>query len=143
MGPQLFEEYRRADRAWRLQIDTNATSRTPKRAATELRPSRTPRQSFHRGVALSKHERRRRQDNFADGMVDDIITALAVQMVVLIARNSSLRSKAKPSISRSWTQAWACATSRGCAARRREKVRIAGQLIDAVTGAHIWRQVRA
>src|SRR5467141_1272381 len=35
MGPQLLKNIAEPMRAWRLQIDTNATSRTPKRAATE------------------------------------------------------------------------------------------------------------
>jgi adenylate cyclase len=60
------------------------------------------------------------QEYFADGMVEEIITALSrFKWLFVIDRNSSF-------------------TFKGSVRKASGKVRITGQLIDAVTGAHIW-----
>ena len=53
-----------------------------------------PRQAVDRGTALRQYERRPEQEYFADGMVEEIITALSrIRWLFVIARNSSFTYK--------------------------------------------------
>jgi TolB-like protein len=68
------------------------------------------------------------QDYFADGMVDEITTALSrFKSLFVIARNSSFTYKGR-----------AVDIKEGSVRKAAGKVRITGQLIDAMTGAHLW-----
>jgi TolB-like protein/tetratricopeptide (TPR) repeat protein len=80
------------------------------------------------------------QEYFADGMVDDIITALSrFKSLFVIARNSSFTFKGKAvDIKEVGRQLGVRYVLEGSVRKASGKVRIAGQLIDAVTGAHIW-----
>src|SRR6516165_2684672 len=80
------------------------------------------------------------QEYFADGMVDEIITALSrFKSLFIIARNSSFTFKGKAvdikEVGRSLGVRYVL---EGAVRKALGKVRITGQLIDAVTGAHIW-----
>jgi adenylate cyclase len=80
------------------------------------------------------------QEYFADGMVEEIITALSrFKWLFVIARNSSFTFKGKAvdvkEVGRRLGVRYAL---EGSVRKAAGKVRITGQLIDAVTGAHIW-----
>jgi len=80
------------------------------------------------------------QDYFADGMVEEIITALSrMRWLFVIASNSSFTYKNQAvdekQVSRELGVRYVLEGSVRKAANR---VRIIGQLIDATTGAHIW-----
>ena len=80
------------------------------------------------------------QEYFADGVVEDIITALSrVGWFFVIARNSSFTYKGKSvdikQVSRELGVRYVLEGSMRKAANR---VRITGQLIEAETGRHIW-----
>jgi adenylate cyclase len=82
----------------------------------------------------------REQEYFADGMVEEIITALSrFKSLFVIARNSSFTFKGKAvdikEVGRSLGVRYVL---EGSVRKASGKVRITGQLIDAVTGAHIW-----
>ena len=80
------------------------------------------------------------QDYFADGVVDDIITALSrVRAFFVIARNSSFTYKGKAvDIKQVGRELGVRYVLAGSMRRAGNRVRIAGQLIAAETGAHIW-----
>jgi TolB-like protein/Flp pilus assembly protein TadD len=80
------------------------------------------------------------QEYFADGMVEEIITALSrFKWLFVIARNSSFTFKGKAvDIKEVGRQLGVRYVLEGSVRKSAGKVRIAGQLIDAVTGAHIW-----
>src|SRR6516225_5011750 len=80
------------------------------------------------------------QDYFADGMVEEIITALSrFKSLFVIARNSSFTFKGKAvDVKEVGRRLGVRYVLEGSVRRAAGKVRIAGQLIDAVTGAHIW-----
>jgi len=80
------------------------------------------------------------QDYFADGMVDDITTALSrFKSLFVIARNSSFVYKGKSvDIKQVGRDLGVRYVLEGSVRRAAGKVRIAGQLIDATTGAHLW-----
>jgi len=80
------------------------------------------------------------QEYFADGMVEEIITALSrFKWLFVIARNSSFTFKGKAvdikEVGRSLGVRYVL---EGSVRNASGKVRITGQLIDALTGAHIW-----
>ena len=80
------------------------------------------------------------QEYFADGMVEDIITALSrCSGLIVIARNSSFTYKGKSVDVREVGRALGVAyVLEGSVRRAGSRLRITGQLIDAVTGAHLW-----
>jgi len=80
------------------------------------------------------------QDYFADGMVDDITTALSrFKLLFVIARNSSFTYKGKAvDIRQVGRELGVRYVLEGSVRKAAGKVRITGQLIDASTGAHLW-----
>jgi adenylate cyclase len=80
------------------------------------------------------------QEYFADGMVEEIITALSrFKWLFVIARNSSFTFKGKAvDIKEVGRRLGVRYILEGSVRKASGKVRITGQLIDAVTGAHIW-----
>ena len=80
------------------------------------------------------------QEYFADGMVEEIITALSrFKRLFVIARNSSFTFKGKAvDIKVVGRRLGVRYVLEGSVRKSAGKVRITGQLIDAVTGAHIW-----
>jgi adenylate cyclase len=80
------------------------------------------------------------QEYFADGMVEEITTALSrFKSLFVIARNSSFTFKGKAvDIKEVGRRLGVRYVLEGSVRKSAGKVRIAGQLIDAVTGAHIW-----
>ncbi|MGY3581567.1 adenylate cyclase [Bradyrhizobium sp. USDA 4341] len=80
------------------------------------------------------------QEYFADGLVEDIITALSrFKSLFVIARNSSFTFKGKAAdIKEVGRKLGVRYVLEGSVRKAAGKVRITGQLIDAVSGAHIW-----
>ena len=80
------------------------------------------------------------QEYFADGMVEEIITALSrFKWLFVIARNSSFTFKGKAvDIKEVGRRLGVRYVLEGSVRKAAGKVRITGQLIDAITGAHIW-----
>src|SRR4030095_58781 len=82
------------------------------------------------------------QAYFADGMVEEITTALSrFKSLFVIARNSSFTFKGNAvDIKESGRRLGVRYVLEGSVRKAAGKVRIAGQLIDATTGAHIWAE---
>ncbi|MBR0697276.1 winged helix-turn-helix domain-containing tetratricopeptide repeat protein [Bradyrhizobium lablabi] len=80
------------------------------------------------------------QEYFADGMVDEITTALSrFKWLFVIARNSSFTFKGRPvDIKEVGRRLGVRYVLEGSVRKSSGKIRIAGQLIDAMTGSHIW-----
>jgi adenylate cyclase len=80
------------------------------------------------------------QEYFADGMVEEIITALSrFKWLFVIARNSSFTFKGKAvDIKEVGRRLGVRYVVEGSVRKAAGKVRITGQLIDAATGAHLW-----
>jgi adenylate cyclase len=80
------------------------------------------------------------QEYFADGMVEEIITALSrFKSLFVIARNSSFVFKGRAvDIKEVGRTLGVRYVLEGSVRKASGKVRITGQLIDAVIGAHIW-----
>jgi TolB-like protein/class 3 adenylate cyclase len=80
------------------------------------------------------------QDYFADGVVEEIITALSrFGGLFVIARNSSFIYKGRSAdVKRVGRELGVRYVLEGSVRKAGNKVRITGQLIDATTGAHLW-----
>ena len=80
------------------------------------------------------------QEYFADGMVEDIITALSrMRWLFVIARNSSFTYKGRAvDIKRVGRELGVRYILEGSVRKVADRVRITGQLIETVTGAHLW-----
>jgi TolB-like protein/Tfp pilus assembly protein PilF len=80
------------------------------------------------------------QEYFADGMVEDIITALSrFNHLFVIARNSSFTYKGRVvDIKQVGRDLGVRYVLEGSVRKSTNRVRITAQLIDAATGAHLW-----
>jgi adenylate cyclase len=80
------------------------------------------------------------QEYFADGMVEDIITALSrYRWLFVIARNSSFTYKGRAvDLKQVARELGVRYVLEGSVRKAASRVRIAGQLIDGSTGAHLW-----
>ncbi|MBR1266236.1 adenylate/guanylate cyclase domain-containing protein [Bradyrhizobium sp. AUGA SZCCT0222] len=82
------------------------------------------------------------QEYFADGMVDDIITALShFKALFVIARNSSFTYKGRAvDVKQIGRELGVRYVLEGSVRKAANRVRITGQLVDAATGAHLWAE---
>lgn len=80
------------------------------------------------------------QEYFADGIVEDIITALSrFGWLFVIARNSSFTYKGKAvDVKQVGRELGVRYVLEGSVRKSSNRVRIAAQLIEAATGAHLW-----
>ena len=82
------------------------------------------------------------QDYFADGIVEDVITALShIRWLFVIARNSSFIYKGRAAdVKQIGRDLGVRYVLEGSVRRAANRVRITGQLIDAGTGGHLWAE---
>jgi TolB-like protein/Flp pilus assembly protein TadD len=118
--------------------------RAPARDGTSMRGPRAassvPRIDSLAVLPLANHSGDPAQEYFADGMTEELITALAtISALRVISRTSVMcyrgTQKTLPSIAR---DLHVDAVVEGSVARAGEKVRITAQLIHAATDTHLW-----
>ena len=82
------------------------------------------------------------QDFFADGLTEDLITALSLfRLFPVIARNSTFSYKGKsPDVRKVGQELGARYVMEGSIRRAGNRVRVTCQLINAETGHHIWAE---
>jgi len=80
------------------------------------------------------------QEHLADGVVEDILTALArLRWLFVIARNSSFTYKGRSvDVKQVGRELGVRYVLEGSVRRSGNRVRITGQLIDSATGTHLW-----
>jgi TolB-like protein len=80
------------------------------------------------------------QEYFADGVVEDIISALSrIRWLFVIARNSSFAYKGRAvDVKQVGRELGVRYVLEGSVRKAANHVRITGQLIDAMTGGHLW-----
>ena len=80
------------------------------------------------------------QEYFADGMVEEIITALSrIRWLFVIARNSSFTYKGQAvDVKQVGRELGVRYVLEGSVRKGGSRVRITAQLIDAETGTHLW-----
>jgi TolB-like protein/Tfp pilus assembly protein PilF len=82
------------------------------------------------------------QGYFADGIVDDIITGLSrIKWLFVIARNSSFTYRGRTiDVKQVGRELGVRYVLQGSVRKVSDRVRINGQLVDAVTGMHVWAE---
>jgi TolB-like protein/tetratricopeptide (TPR) repeat protein len=80
------------------------------------------------------------QEYFVDGMVEEIITALSrIRWLFVIARNSTFTYKGQAvDVKQVGRELGVRYVLEGSVRKAGQRVRITGQLIDALTGTHLW-----
>jgi len=138
MGDQNLKNITRQVRVYRIRL---ATSKAPKPAPVETAPSLTlPDKPSIAVLPFQNMSGDPEQEYFVDGMVEEIITALSrIRWLFVIARNSSFSYKGQAiDVRRVGRELGVRYVLEGSVRKAGGRVRITGQLIDAVTGTHLW-----
>jgi len=82
------------------------------------------------------------QDYFADGMVEEIITALSrIRWLIVIARNSTYTYKGRAvDVKQVGRELGVRYVLEGSLRKAGDRIRITGQLVETHSGAHVWAE---
>lgn len=136
IGEQSLKNIARPVRVYRAELGESGTTRPPAPAlALPDKPS----------IAVLPFQNMSgdsEQEFFADGMAEDIITALSkLRWLFVIARNSTFAYKGKSSDIRQVTRELGVRyVLEGSVRTAGDRARITAQLIDGITGSHIWAE---
>jgi TolB-like protein/class 3 adenylate cyclase/tetratricopeptide (TPR) repeat protein len=141
LGAQTLKNIVEPMRAWRIRIGDDAAPEPPvKASAPSDRPVAPPDMPSIAVLPFQNMSGDPEQEYFADGMVEEIITALSrFKSLFVIARNSTFTYKGKSvDIKHVGRELGVRYVLEGSVRRSGNKVRISGQLIEAASGTHIW-----
>jgi TolB-like protein/class 3 adenylate cyclase len=139
LGEQSLRNIARSVRVYRVRLAT--TENTRKVTLTGSGPTLTlPDKPSIAVLPFANMSGDPEQEYFADGMVEKIITALSrIRWLFVIARNSSFTYKGQSvDVKQVGRELGVRYVLEGSVRKAGQRVRITGQLIDAVTGAHLW-----
>jgi adenylate cyclase len=133
MGEQTLKNIARPVRAYRVGSDKASTPAA--RAPLPL-----PEKPSIAVLPFANMSGDPEQEYFADGMVEEIITALSrIRWLFVIARNSSFSYKGQsPDVRQVGRELGVRYVLEGSVRKAGNRVRITGQLIDAIAGTHLW-----
>nr|WP_210262935.1 adenylate/guanylate cyclase domain-containing protein [Bradyrhizobium brasilense] len=141
MGSQNLKNIAEPMRAWRLRINAGHPAGAPIEPPVDsVQALALPNKPSIAVLPFENMSGDPEQEYFADGMVEEIITALSrFKWLFVIARNSSFTFKGRAvDIKEVGRRLGVRYVLEGSVRKAAGKVRITGQLIDAVTGTHIW-----
>jgi adenylate cyclase len=137
MGDQSLKNIARSVRAYRVSVGSRVTG--PK--ADVGKPALAlPDKPSIAVLPFQNMSGDPEQEYFADGMVEEIITALSrFRQLFVIARNSSFTYKGRAvNVKQVGRELGVRYVLEGGVRKSSNRVRITGQLIDATNGAHLW-----
>jgi TolB-like protein/Flp pilus assembly protein TadD len=141
MGQQSLKNIAEPMRAWRVRL----TGQTPSAvksgsAVSQPRALALPDKPSIAVLPFQNMSGDPEQDYFADGMVEEIITALSrFKALFVIARNSSFTYKGRAvDVKQVGRELGVRYVLEGSVRKATNRVRITGQLVDTATGAHLW-----
>ena len=141
MGPQTLKNIAEPMRVWSVRLDGGAPS--PANPSTSpIQPLALPDKPSIAVLPFQNMSGDPEQEYFADGMVEDIITALSrFTTLFVIARNSSFTYKGRAvDIKQVGRELGVRYVLEGSVRKAANRLRISGQLIEASTGAHLWAE---
>jgi adenylate cyclase len=141
MGSQTLKNIAEPMRAWRVQLGPQGTPAAQQVSSANQAPVLAlPDKPSIAVLPFQNMSGDPEQEYFADGMVEDIITALSkFKSLFVIARNSSFTYKGKAvDIKQAGRELGVHYVLEGSVRKAGGRVRITGQLIDAATGTHLW-----
>jgi class 3 adenylate cyclase/TolB-like protein len=139
MGKQALKNIARPLRVYRVRLANIET--TPEIAPDETAPPLAlPDKPSIAVLPFANMSDDPEQEYFADGMVEEIITALSrIRWLFVIARNSSFTYKGKAvDVKQVARELGVRYVLEGSVRKAGGRVRITAQLIEAETGAHLW-----
>ena len=136
LGPQVLKNIAEPMRVWQVEFDQDAARALAERAPALALPDKP-------SIAVLPFQNMSgdpEQEYFADGIVEEIITALSrFKMLFVIARNSSFAYKGRAvDIKQVGRELGVRYVLEGSVRKAAGRVRITGQLIDAANGSHLW-----
>ncbi|TIT04266.1 adenylate/guanylate cyclase domain-containing protein [Mesorhizobium sp.] len=131
LGDLRLKNIERPVRAYRVETDASASVATP--PPLPAKPSIAV-------LPFTNMSGDPDQEYFADGLVEDIITGLSrVNSFFVIARNSSFTYKGRAvDLRQVGRELGVRYVLEGSIRRAGSRVRISGQLVDAISGHHVW-----
>jgi TolB-like protein/class 3 adenylate cyclase len=139
LGDQNLKNIARPVRVYRVRLGIVAT--IPKATPTETGPvPALPDKPSIAVLPFANMSGDPEQEYFADGMVEEIITALSrIRWLFVIARNSSFTYKGQAlDVKRVGRELGVRYILEGSVRKGGNRVRITAQLIEAETGTHLW-----
>jgi TolB-like protein/class 3 adenylate cyclase len=139
IGEQILKNIARSVHVYRVRLVT--AEKLPKVTATESGPALTlPDKPSIAVLPFANISGDPEQEYFADGMVEEIITALSrIRWLFVIARNSSFTYKGQTvDVKQVGRELGVRYVLEGSVRNAGQRVRITAQLIDALTGTHLW-----
>jgi adenylate cyclase len=142
MGPQPLKNIAEPMRAWRVRLTGQTPSAVQSGSAVSKPALPLPDKPSIAVLPFENMSGDPEQDYFADGMVEDIITALSrFKALFVIARNSSFTYKGRAvDVKQVGRELGVRYVLEGSVRKAANRVRITGQLVDTATGAHLWAE---
>jgi adenylate cyclase len=141
LGPQALKNIAELMRAWRVKLGGESSAGAqPASPAGQSPALALPDKPSIAVLPFQNLSADPEQDYFADGLVEDIITALSrFKSLFVIARNSSFTYKGRAvDIRQVGRELGVRYVLEGSVQKAGSRLRITGQLIDASTGFHLW-----
>jgi adenylate cyclase len=141
LGAQTVKNIEEPIRAYQVKAQGEAASSASKEAPPgDPKPLALPDKPSIAVLPFQNMSGDPEQEFFADGMVEDIITALSrFKSLFVIARNSSFTYKGKAvDIKQVGRELGVRYVLEGSVRKAGSRMRITAQLIDTATGAHLW-----
>jgi adenylate cyclase len=137
LGEQALKNITRPVRAYRVRLSTAERAPTAAPVETTLALPDKP------SIAVLPFQNMSgdpEQEYFADGMVEEIIAALSrIRWLFVIARNSSFTYKGQAvDVKQVGRELGVRYVLEGSVRKGSNRVRITAQLIDAISGTHVW-----
>ena len=150
LGPQLLKNIAEPVRAWRVNLDARGAAGTPSVGAAAppgLPASQHPAPTLpdKPSIAVLPFQNMSgdpEQEYFADGLVEDITTALSrFKSLFVIARNSAFTYKGRVvDVRQVGHELGVRYVLEGSVRKAGSRLRITGQLIECATGSHLWAE---
>jgi TolB-like protein/class 3 adenylate cyclase len=141
LGPQTLKNIAEPMRAWRVQLGGQVAAKAqPGSPAGQAPALALPDKPSIAVLPFQNMSGDPGQEYFADGMVEEITTALSrVKWLFVIARNSSFTYKGSAiDIKRVGRELGVRYVLEGSVRKAANRVRITGQLIEVSTNTHLW-----
>jgi adenylate cyclase len=141
MGPQPLKNITEPMRAWRVRLTGQSPSAAQSGSAvSQSQALPVPDKPSIAVLPFQNMSGDPEQEYFADGIVEDIITALSrFKALFVIARNSSFTYKGRATdVKQVGRELGVRYILEGSVRKAANRVRITGQLIDSSTGGHLW-----
>jgi len=140
LGVRQVKNIQEPIRAYQVGALTETREAAPARVAEAESPPPIPEKFSIAVLPFQNMSGDPEQEYFADGMVEEIITALSrFKSLFVIARNSSFAFKGKAvDVKEVGHRLGVRYVLEGSVRKAANRVRITGQLVDAGTGGHLW-----